>query len=165
MRCRNNAKLEYGGLGDGHHKFPAPCPDITELVGNFILQIPRQYQNIIWFRPGDLVWMADGNMRSRQEFALLIRVSVHSVVNKVRPNAAIVQQSVSLPGCAIAHDRLAVPAGGDEKFEELAFGFFHLFAEEGVGVQLFETKLLLPQLQGRNFWWVASSSTSKIFNP
>ena len=62
---RNNFPLNHNGLGYRYHELPAPFTHVGELLHNFVLQIPRQDQDIIRFRLANPFRRMNGNVRSR----------------------------------------------------------------------------------------------------
>ncbi len=88
-----------------------------------------------------------GILRAGRIGSLLVRVPVDSVVEKVRANPAIVEQSVALSGCAVPHDGLARVFRVDEEGEQLAFRLLYAGPEVRVGRHLSVTRLELAALQ------------------
>src|SRR5688572_22472209 len=56
-----------GHRGDWHHEPAAPVSDVRHLHHDFLLDVPRQDQNVIGARLGDLVGRVYGDMGARCE--------------------------------------------------------------------------------------------------
>ena len=72
-------------------------------------------------------------MRAGKKFSLLVGIAIDSVIQEIGADAAIVEQGVAFARCAVAGDLLAFALHADQKLQQLALGFLHLFGEIGVG--------------------------------
>src|SRR5579883_3359875 len=84
-------------------------------------------------------------MSARQILALLVGVAVHGVIQKIRANAAVIEESVSFAGRAIAGDRFPFTLRRDQELQELALRFYHLLAKCQVVLDAGEAGLLFPR--------------------
>src|SRR5690606_29035401 len=87
-------------------------------------------------------------MRAGGVLALLVRIPIHSEVEEIRPDAAVVEQRVALAWRAVADDLLAGPFRLDEEAQDVALGGLHLLREGGIALERAETfgDLALPEL-------------------
>ena len=77
--------------GDGDNEKPPPLPYVMQLAGYFIFEIPRKYNHIIGFSLSDFVGMINGYVGARQESALFVRATVHSVFNHVLTDPTVMK--------------------------------------------------------------------------
>src|ERR1700730_4909350 len=118
---------------DRHNELAAPVPNECVLLHDFLLEIPRENEQAIRLCAANLIRRIDGDARSGQEFAVLMRIAIDGVVDEVGADGAIIQQGVALARRAVASDVFSAALGLDEEFEQLALGFLHLIGKPGVG--------------------------------
>src|SRR5262245_22276070 len=92
-------------LGDRKDELSAPGSDVVELFDDLVAQVPRQNEHVIGPRLGQAFGRVDRDVRARQELALFERTPIDGVLDEVRADAAVVQQSVALAGRAVSGDR------------------------------------------------------------
>src|SRR5262245_32462386 len=86
--------------------------------------------------------MQDGNMGAGKQFALLVRVAIHRVVDEVAAYPAVVQQGVALARRPIADDGFSFPFGADQELQKLALGLLHLLSEVAIGFDAVKPSLI-----------------------
>src|SRR2546425_11534509 len=123
------------GLGNRDDELTAPLADARHLSHDLVLKIPRQDQHVVGPRLAYLLRRTDGDMGPRQKLALLVGVTVHGVSQEIRPDAAVVQQSVALAWSSVADDGAALPFGLNQELEQPTFGLLYSLLECGVVVQ------------------------------
>jgi len=82
-----------------------------------------------------------------QILPLLVGVTVHSVVEKIRADSAIIQQGIALARRAVADERFAAVLCLDQKAQQLALGCANTFGEIGIGFQPVQAGLPLAEHQ------------------
>src|SRR5262245_30281953 len=110
----------------------------------FIGQIPRQDQDIVRTRCADGFGIQNRDPRTGREFALLKGIAVDRVVDEVGSDAAVVQQGVSLPWCAVANDRLACSFCHDQELQYLSLCLPNLLFETRITRDSIQSKLTFP---------------------
>src|SRR2546429_506958 len=116
-------------LRDRHHQLAAPLANIRQLLADFLFQIPRQDQHVIGLGFTNPAGVEYRNVCSGQEFSMLVRVSVDSVIEKVAANAAVIEKRVPFAGRTITNDRFLFPFYLNQKIQNFALGFFYLFCK------------------------------------
>ena len=99
-----------------------------------------------------------------QELALLVRIPVNRVVEKVGPNPAIIEQGVPLARSTVARDVLAFPPSGDQELQEPSLGLLDLLAEGRVRLESLHsggTFRGLDRLDGRDVTGLVGSSACR----
>src|SRR5262249_992257 len=86
--------------------------------------------------------MECGNVRSCQEFAVLVRVSVDRVIEKVAADTTVIEECISFAGGTITGNRFPFPLHPNQKIQNLALGFFYLFCKRKVCFQPCEAGFL-----------------------
>src|ERR1044071_8917493 len=119
---------------DGDDEFAAPFANFVHLIDDLLFEIPGQDEDVIGFRFKDFSGSEDRNMSAREELALLVRVAIDGVVEEIGADTAIIEQSVTFSGSAIARDAFALASGIDEELEEAALRFLHFFIERRVEI-------------------------------
>src|SRR6266481_4123240 len=99
-----------------NYAFAIPIPNVGKLGNNLLLQIPRQNKNIVWFSFLNLLGREDGNMRSCGVFPVLVRVPVYRVVEEIRPDTTVIQESITFPRGAVADNLFPLPLGLQQEF-------------------------------------------------
>src|SRR5215216_1037532 len=102
----------------------SPLSDACHLLHNLILEIPGEDKYVIWFGLLNLFRRIDRDVRARQEFSLFVGIAIHCVVQKIGADAAVVQESVSLPRSPISRDGLSFALCFNEEIEQFSLGFF-----------------------------------------
>src|SRR5204862_1565455 len=85
-----------------------------------------------------------------KEQSLLMRVAVDRIVDEVRADAAIVEQSVALGGRAVPHNRDIASLAIDEERQQLSLGFAHALGKVSVGLDLRDADRVLLGDQARH---------------
>src|SRR5579872_1999995 len=80
----------YVNLGNGNDETAAPLANIGKLIHYFGLQVPGQNQHVVRLRLPDSVRRKNGNVRTRKELVMLIRIEVDGIVQKIRPDPAVI---------------------------------------------------------------------------
>ena len=68
----------------------------------------------------------DRNVHSRRETAVLVGIAVHSKIEEIGADAAVVQQSVAFARRAVAADSRALFLAFDQERQQLALGVVNL---------------------------------------
>jgi hypothetical protein len=123
-------------MGYGHYEAPAPLPNITHLFDNFLLNIPGKDQDIIRSILPDPIRVPDRNAASRQIAVLLVRIPVHCIVQKIRPDPAVIQECVPLGRCAISDNLFPLILEANEKLQKITFYRLDLLAESQIVVNI-----------------------------
>src|SRR5271155_4377155 len=128
-----------------HDELPAPLANVSILLNDFILQVPRQDEKIIGLRFLDALRPKDRNVRAGQKPAVLVRIAVHRVVNKIGADTAIIQQGVSFSRSAVTGDGFPLALGLDQKREQRALRRSHLLGKIFVTFHVPESSRLLAR--------------------
>src|SRR5262249_58406683 len=115
--------------GDGTDQPAAPRADVVKLLADLVSEVPWQDENIVGPGFGDALGRVDRDVCDREELPLLHRAPVDGVRQQVRPDAAVVEERVSLARGAIAGDGSAVPRGGEQELQEIRLDPQHLVSE------------------------------------
>src|SRR5215212_224096 len=86
---------------NGEYQTAAPLAYIAQLLADLGSEVPRQHEDIVGAIDRDSVRVVDRNVRTRKEPALLVWTAVDRVRDQVRPDAAVVEQRVSLARSAV----------------------------------------------------------------
>src|SRR5262245_30643608 len=113
-RTRCPRLLVHHELGNRHLELAAPLAHMGHLLHDFVLDVPRKDQQVVRPGLGDLLGRVDRNVGAWREPSVLVRVAVNGVVEKVRSDAAVVQQRVAFAWRAVADDVAALLLRGDE---------------------------------------------------
>src|SRR6266567_4110887 len=89
----------------------------------------------------------NGDARSGTESTLLVRAAIHSVIDKIGPNAAIVQESVALTRSTIARNLLSALLCTNQELQQLPLGLFYLLGKTRVSLQAVIASGLFPGAQ------------------
>ena len=99
------------------HELPAPLSNMGELLRNLCLQIPREYEHVIWAYLVQFFGRIDGDMCARQELSVLIRISIDDELEQVLTDFAIVQKRIAFSGRPVADNSFCIAAGSSEKVD------------------------------------------------
>src|SRR4030095_13301104 len=112
-----------------------------------------QHQEKVWLRFADAIRVKNWDMSSGQKVALLVGVSVNCVIDKVCPNAAVVEKRIALGRSPVAGYRLAFLLRLNEEFQQTTFRLLDFFRKRDVGVKPVNPKqcfLLDKLIDGRH---------------
>lgn len=103
---------EQGRINQGHvrnryDELATPFHYMLHLPDDFLLEVPRQDQNIIGFETVDDRGVKDRNMHSGRKASVLVRIAIDREIEKVGPDTAIIEQGITLARRSIAADALA----------------------------------------------------------
>src|SRR5688572_5677521 len=115
MSAAAPTSFEHLDARDGYHEFSAPLAHVSALLRDLRQQIPGKNQDVVRLRFPNALRRQDRNARSGCEAPLLVRTAVHRVVQKIRADAAIVEQCIPLAGRAVPDNRLALLLRVDQK--------------------------------------------------
>src|SRR5262249_10318334 len=110
------------------------------LIHDLVLKIPWQDQDVVRLCFSDLLRRENRDVRTGEKLALLIRIAIDGIVNKIAAHAAIVQQRIAFSWSPIPYDRFSLPLGFNQEFEQLSFGLFNLLSKCGVSVKAFNAR-------------------------
>src|SRR6186997_1868418 len=105
------------------------------LLYHLSLDIPWENHHVIWFCLFDAIRMINRNVRAGQKFTLFVGAAIDDVLEKIRPNSAIIQKSVTFSRRAIPDNRAPFSFCLNQKVQELAFCFLYFFREGEVRTQ------------------------------
>src|SRR5438132_4752700 len=147
-QAENPRSLRDSGLRNRHDELAAPVPNVSRLLHDLVLQVPRQDQQVVGPRCAYLFGREDRDVRTRKELALLVGAPVYGVSQKIGPNAAVVQQRVAFARSAVPDDGAALPLRLDQELEQATLGLLYARLKCGVVVQAPEPGSLLfrPEL-------------------
>src|SRR5579884_1685579 len=111
---------DHRRLGDRDDELRPPGARVRELRHDFVLEVPGEDEDVVGPGLVEPRRGEDGDVRPRQELAVLVRVAVDGEVDEVGANAAVVEERVPLPRRPVAGDALPRALGGDEDVEQLA---------------------------------------------
>src|SRR5262249_3490706 len=100
---------------DWNYKTAAPLSYVGALLDNFVFEIPRQNQKIVAPRLVDSVGRMNWNMCAGKELTLFVGIAIYSIIYKIVPDSAIVEESVPLSRCSVSDDRLVFPLCRNQK--------------------------------------------------
>src|SRR6266478_5326243 len=146
-------------LGNRNDELPAPLANKRVLLDDFVLQIPGKNQQKVRLRLPDAIWRKNRNMRPRQESAVLVRISVHGVIQEIRADRAVIQQSIALPRRSISRDLFPIAFRGNQKLQQLPLRFLHLLRKTRIPLQArgsgrFFSRTQLPDSLLHRFRWI-----------
>src|SRR5215475_2872500 len=98
------SRVEHLKFGNGHCEFAAPCRDMFRLLHDFVLQIPREDQNVVRPRLRNPFRRVDGEMGARKTESLLVWIAVDRKGDIGGGGAAGVQQRIALGGSAVGNN-------------------------------------------------------------
>src|SRR3984957_14587696 len=104
----------------------APLAHITQLLHDFVFQIPGQNHYVIGLGFANPVGSVDRNTSPRQMPALLVRTSIDRVFDQIFANAAVMQQRGALSRRTIPCNSFAVLGCLQEKINQRKLRVFHL---------------------------------------
>ena len=107
-------------MRDGNDEPSTPLPNISHLLDNFLFDIPGKDQNIIGFVFPDLIRVFYRNMASRQIAVLLMGTPVHGIIQKVRPDPAIIQERVPLGRRAVSDNLFPLFFQGNQALKKIS---------------------------------------------
>src|SRR5882672_7392770 len=116
-------------LRNRYDKLATPLPYSGHLRHDFVLEIPRQNEQIVRLGFLDLVGVQDGNVRTRQELALLVRIAIDGIVDEVGADAAVIEERVAFARRPVPDHRFALAPDADQEFQELPLGLFDLLSK------------------------------------
>src|SRR5947209_1277051 len=122
------------GCGDGDDEFATPFADFMHLIDDLLFEVPRQNKHVVGLRFKDFAGSEDRNVSAREELALFVWITVDGAVEEIGPDTAIIEESVTFSGSAIAGDAFALAFGIDEELEQTSFRLLHLFIKGGVSL-------------------------------
>ena len=131
-------------MGDGHDEAPSPFPDMIHLRNNFFFDIPGKDQDIIRSVLPDPIRVLDRNAASRQIAVLLMGTPVHGIIQKIRPDPAVIQECVPLGRRAVSDNLFPLILESDEKLQKIAFDRLDLLMETSDSGQYSHTLRLFP---------------------
>src|SRR5262245_42627760 len=135
-------------LGDRNDESATPRLDAGHLVQDLLLEVPGKDQDVVGLRLEDPLRSVDRDAAPRQVVALLVRAPVHGVVDEIRPDPAVVEKRVPLPGRSVRRDALAGAARVDQEVEELALRLVDPLGEPRVVLEAAHPGGLLADAQG-----------------
>src|SRR5713226_4338233 len=130
---------------DRYNELSPPRLNQRHLLHDLVLEIPRQDEDVVRPSLEDPLRWVDGYVGARREPALLVRVAVHRVVEEVRPDPAVVQECVALPGCPVPDDGPTLTLGPDQELQQPALALLHPLPEGRVSLEPIETSRLLAR--------------------
>ena len=95
---------------------------MAHLLHDFILEVPRQDQNVVWLGLVDRFDWVDRNVHAWRVAAVLVRVAIDGEIQEIGADTGVVEERVALSRRAIAANALSFRLGLDEDGEELVFG-------------------------------------------
>src|SRR2546421_2807524 len=131
--ARSQVDLDFR---DRHNELASPIPNECILLHDFLFEIPRQNEQIIGPGTLDLIRRINGDVRSRQELAVLMGIAVDGIVDEVGADGAIIQQGVALARRTVSGNFLSTALGLDKEFEQFALGFLYLIGKARVRLYL-----------------------------
>ena len=103
-----------------HYEPAAPLANVSHLLGNLFLNIPRKNQYIIWLGLHDTFRRKNWNTCTREKTALLLRAAVYGVIKEVLTNSAVIQQRVTFGWRSISNDFFILILRFNQKTQERA---------------------------------------------
>ena len=82
----------------------------------------------------------DRNVRAGKEFALLVWIAVHGVVDEICSNAAVVQECIALAGSTVSGHALTLAPRPYKKIQKRPLGLLYLFAKGRVSFHAINPK-------------------------
>src|SRR5882762_6058230 len=80
---------------DGNNKTAAPLADVSQLLDDFVPEIPGQNQDVIRLSTPNPLGRVNGYMRTGEKMVLLVRTDIHCVIQEVLPDSAKIEQCIS----------------------------------------------------------------------
>src|SRR6267143_1658274 len=121
-------------------KLSSPLSNIADLIHDFVFKIPWQDQHIIRLCFSDHFRRENRDVRTGEKLALLIRIAINGIVNKIAAYAAIVQQRIAFPRRPVPNDRFPLPFDFNQEFEQLSLCLSYLLSKCSVGVEAFNAR-------------------------
>ena len=143
-------RIDDRQFGNWDDELAAPGADVTHLMDDLVLEVPRQDQDVVGLEIVESGHRMDRHMHAGREPAVLVRVAIDRELEEVGADPAIVQQRIALARSAVAADHLAGILGRDQERQQPTFGARHPLGERGVGRDLAKALAPLAGEQVRN---------------
>src|SRR6476620_10247966 len=101
-------------LWNRHNELAAPVANVRKLRDDFFLQVPGQNQHVIGTRLPDPIRRKDRDVRACKELSMLVRIPIDRVVEKIGPDAAVIQQRIAFAWRSVASHRLPLAFDTDQ---------------------------------------------------
>src|SRR5215207_10053662 len=88
-------------IGDRDDELAAPGADVTHLLDDLVLEVPRQDQDVVGLELVERLDRMDRDVHAGGEPAVLVRVAIDRELEEVGADPAIVQKRVALARRAI----------------------------------------------------------------
>src|SRR5205085_7130977 len=110
---------------DGHQELSTPCADSAELRNDLSFEIPWENEDVVRSGVEQALRRQNRNVSSGKVLPVLMGTTIHCEVQKVGPDSAEVEKSVSLARRSVSDDPLSRSLRTNKEFQKLAFGFVH----------------------------------------
>src|SRR5437899_42028 len=137
-------------VGRGHDESPAPLPDEAHLLDDLRLEVPREDEEEVRLTAPHVIRLADRDVCSREVSPLLVRVEIDGEVDEVGPDAAVVEQRVSLGRRSVADDALPRVLRIDEEGQYPSLCPACFLAEGRIGLDICEAGRALALADNAN---------------
>src|SRR5262249_43817085 len=84
LAARSARLRKHARLGDRYDPAAAPFANVRRLLDDLVHDVPRPDEQVVGAGFANALGREDRNVRTRQEFALLVGVAIHDVVEKIR---------------------------------------------------------------------------------
>src|SRR5215510_12749944 len=140
MDCSGRPRTLFVDLDfrDGNHELTTPFAQASDAFDNFVFQIPRENEQVVWTRLPDVLGRVDGDPDAGEKLPLLVGAAVNNVIHEIGSNAVVIQERVAFGSGVVSGNLFAALLGLNEEFEELALGFLNLLGKTRVGFELIE---------------------------
>ena len=92
----------------GNDKLPTPIAHIIHLRHDLVLQIPGKDQDVVRLCFCETRRWVNWQTASGQKASLLMRIKIDDVVDKIRPDPAVIEQRIALGRRSISRDGFAI---------------------------------------------------------
>src|ERR1700690_1619802 len=151
--------------GDRNYELPSPVTNEGELLHHLVLDVPGQDQHIVRPPINDCLRCLNRDSHAREKLALLHRISIDDIVEKIDADSAIVEQGVAFGSGAVAGDRLPILPQFNQKPQEIALYAAYFVFESVKTFWLVIARVCLGSLQGcdsRQCWQRIGSGVAGV---
>src|SRR5262249_48885967 len=137
------ARVVQGGQGE--NQLPTPLRDVSELLGQLRLEIPRERNNHVRPVLGDQPWIVNRDPCAWRESTMFVRIAVDCVLEQVATNPAVVEQGVTLARRTVADDALAVGTTLQQKPQQIVANSLCSWTQLQVAVHMIQSGSFLDR--------------------
>src|SRR4026208_1553620 len=109
MLRRSAIRVDDRDRRDGNDELRAPFTDMAHLLHDFILEVPRQDQDVVRLGLVDRFHREDRNVHARRVAAVLVRVAIDREIQEIGADNGVVEERGALSRGAAGADAASGP--------------------------------------------------------